>query len=156
MSRGKKKNHGRQGPKRRPHPIQQGDSRHTVIAHKEGNYVTVRVEYKSIARDGQHVAEHILQGMIGAASTADRQVLAVQRKDEIIEGEILTPDGTAVVERWIPEPDELIVLKSRTASLEDLRDLPRYGEDEAGRDARFEEATRRIKERDAGAASVES
>lgn len=150
MSTKKKKNHHSK-PKTLV-PLQGGEARVTQVASKDGTYVRITAEYRSLCADGADVCAAITSGMIGGAKIADLRILAKQREDEIVRGEILTPDGLTVVEAWIPGDDELIILKSRPSSLEDLATMERYGEHPDDTEARKAEAAKILAERTAGPA----
>lgn len=136
MSTKKKKHH--RGPRQQKRPLLRGDGRKTVVTSKDGSYVRVQLEYKTHAQDEAGLADRLAKVMYDAARTTDLRTVASQRPDDIVEGEILTPDGTFVVESWIPEDKELLILKGRSATVEDLATLERYGEPE---DEKFERIT---------------
>lgn len=146
MSTKRKSNHVKRPVEKKP--LGPGEARVTQIAAKDGSYVRITAEYRSLSVDGEGVSEMILNGMIGGAKMNDLRILAKQREDEIVRGELLTPDGLTVMEAWLPGDDELIMLKTRTSTLEDLATLPRYGEAEHETEQRKAEARALIAERD--------
>lgn len=147
MSKKRKANH-RKGPKLRV-PLTAGDHRRSVVAATDGSYTRVTVEYQSHSADHDgKVAEAIASEMYGAARLTDLRILAAQRPGDIIEGEILTPDGRLVVERWIPTDGELLMLKARAATIEDLATMDRYGEPPDQIEPRKAEARRMLRARD--------
>lgn len=146
MTKKRKSNHGRRGPteKKRLGP---GEARVTQVVSRDGSYVRVMAEYRSLSTNGEGVPEAITNGMMGGAKIADLRILAQQRADEVERGELLTPDGLTVIEAWLPGDQELIILKSRPSALEDLAELDRYGESPADAEPRKVEARRLIAER---------
>lgn len=115
---------------------------HTLITeqqHKDGT-VTVRVQYRTYSQYAEGMSASIGDAMFGGARNVDARHLAVQQADNIEEGEILTPDATFVVEKWIAQPKELVVLKGRPATMEDLTKLPIYNEKPGTEEARKERA----------------
>jgi hypothetical protein len=144
MSKKRKANHGRQRPaeKKRLGP---GEARVTQVVARDGSYVRVMAEYRSLSANAEGVPEAITNGMMGGAKIADLRILAQQRADEVERGELLTPDGLTVIESWLPGEGEIIILKSRPSSIEDLAELPRYGESDA--EPRKAEARRLLAER---------
>jgi hypothetical protein len=127
MTKKRKTNHASK-PKMRV-PIEAGEMRVTHVADKQGQYVRVTVEYQTYSNDVEGLAQALTSAMYGAARNTDLRVLATQREDEIVEGEILTSDGSYVLEKWLPGFNELIPLKGRPATLDDLATLPIYDED---------------------------
>lgn len=129
MSKKRKSNHRKTpGQKQQLHP---GDARKTVVVGPGSKYLRVQLEYMTHAHDEPGLADTIVNQMYQAARMSDLRVVASQRPDEIREGEILTPDGMLVVETFIQEDDELLILKGRPASLEDQATVDhRWGENE--------------------------
>lgn len=140
MSKRRKNNHGR-APQAKIR-LDAGESRVTHVAAKNGAYARVTVEYRSHAADEPGLAQTITDAMHGAARNTDLRALAEQVPELIVEGEILVPDGTHVVEKWIPAEHELLVLKARPAKMEDLAELPIYGEAPGDTDSRKAKARR--------------
>lgn len=112
-------------------PLGAGESRYQIIESKSSpDSVKVIVEYQAHASKAQGVAEAIYVSMFNAAMRADIAMLAKQRADEVIEGELLTPGGDAVLLKWLTtdDADVLIPIEGREATDEDRLRLPEFGE----------------------------
>lgn len=150
MSTKKKRNHVK---RKSPRAIlQPGEPRHSIVAAKDGSYVRVSMEYRTYSKDQPGLAEAIANAMYGGARMADLRHVAVQREHEIQHGEILTPDGTMVVQSWLEEPTELLMLKARPATLDDLALLDRYSERPEETEGRKAEANRLLAEQSSASA----
>lgn len=110
--------------------LQPGEARHTIIESKDGRTVRVVLEYQTHASeyDDQSLGKRIAAEMYGAARMIDVRALAMQRPGDVVDGEILTPDGRTVVTKWIPLEHELLMLSARPSTAQDLATLDRYGE----------------------------
>lgn len=144
MSTKRKANHRK--PKAPHVPLEPGNSRHTVTVEKTGKYVRVQVEYMSYAEHVGDLGRRIRDAMYSAARMTDLRELAARNPDSIVEGEILVPDGTFVVQSWIPRDGELLVLKGRPSTVEDIATLDRYSEDPSETEGRKAEARRILDE----------
>lgn len=130
MSTKKKSNHKKR--KVAAPPLGPGEARVTEFADKAGGYTRVVVEYRTRAKDQDGLGRTLLAAMQNAAAQVDVSVYARQREHEIIDGELLTPDGGLVIEKWLPETDRtLTILKARPATIEDQGRLKAFGESDA-------------------------
>lgn len=134
MSKKRKQNHRRKPVDKGA--LASGEARVSHVAAKNGSYARVTVEYRSHAADTPGLGRALTDAMYAAARSTDLRVLATQVPELIEEGEILTPDGTYVVEKWIPAENELLVLKARPAEMRELAELPIYNEPEDQTEAR--------------------
>lgn len=145
MSKRRKSNH-RKPPQQRV-KIGPGDARRTVVAGKDGSYLRVQLEYMTHSKDEPGLADRIVNQMYEAARMTDLRTIAQQRADEVRDGEILTPDGMFVVERFIQDGDELLILKGRPASLQDQATLEhRWGEKPEQKADRLADGAKRLAE----------
>jgi hypothetical protein len=133
------------------HVLEPGEARQTIVESVHGDTTRVVLEYQTHSSeypDGS-LGKRIAAEMYGAARMIDIRVLAMQRPGDIIEGEILTPDGRTVLTKWIPLEHELLMLSSRPSTAEDLATLDRYGEAAHEVEPRKAEARRVIAELEA-------
>lgn len=149
MTKRRKSNHHRK-PQQKAKLVP-GECRHTIVAGKGGKYVRVQVEYMTYSEELPGLAKAIRDAMYSAARTTDLRSMAATHRDEIVEGEILTPDGTFVVQAWLPAEGELLILKGRPATVEDIATLDRYAEDPSETEPRKAEARRILAEQQAAA-----
>lgn len=112
------------------HVLEPGEARHTIIESVHGDTTRVTLEYQthSSEYDDGSLGKRIAAEMYGAARMIDVRVLAMQRPGDVVDGELLTPDGRTVLTKWIPLEDELLMLSSRPSTAHDLATLDRYGE----------------------------
>lgn len=132
-------------------PTEPGEAwRHSEVL-PNGN-MRIRFEYITYSDASNELQTQAVANMFGAARNTDLATLAAQHPERVERGTLLTADGTFLAEAWINYDGDLLVLKGRPSTLEDLASHDVFNEPEAATEERKAEARRRIEEQAKAAA----